>query len=77
MKISTLIIFFLKTINVWLVQLIRLYKVTELSYKITKLYKAIRLLYKVTKLWNMTNNKNLSTKLLWLYISRISHALKF
>lgn len=45
------------------VELIKLYKTTKLSYKITKLYKVIELLYKVTKLCNVIDNKNFSAKL--------------
>lgn len=50
-------------IKVWLIQIIKLCKITKLLYNMTKPYKATSLSYKMTKLCNAINNKNLNIKL--------------
>lgn len=59
---SALIIFFYQIIKVWLGQLIKLNKITELLYKITKLCKITKLLYQIRESCNKINNKNLNAK---------------
>lgn len=63
--------------KVWLIQLTRFCKTTELSYKVTKPCKAAELSYKVMELYNATDDKGLSAKSWQPYANKISYAPKF
>lgn len=63
MKMSASIIFFYQIVKIQLIQVIRLCKITDLSYKLIKFYKAAKLLYKVIKSYNVIDDKSLDAKL--------------